>query len=584
MMNTDKHKYFLVCAAVFLFSLLPRMMLALAPPRLLVYEPVELNVLNSVLGLFAGNVSAGTTLWSTGILGLPLILAFFLNFVLKNIGQIPAFIQDPSVFICGVSEYIAGLILEPHPALTAGRCAVAFISSMPALLFFLFFIRRRLPYAAVISSVIFATSPFLIQEGASLISDSLALTFFAASLLLLLSLEGEGGLARLFWAGIFYGLSVAAKFPYLIFLPWELFAIAFLCRPMAARPLMRSMGRFFSGLALTVFVLIPYIWTNPLALWKNVLGNLAMYYTSQTAQAEPYYWKYLFRDAGLFLSWKGWLVLAIFGAVASFLRLGKRRAMILLAGLIVLILPLGFSHRIYPRYAMPLFIFVGIYVALFVELFAYGKLGRYKKCVCVATAAVIAAINLTAFVNYFRATHSDNNLSDCIAWVQKNIKPDIRLAVPANLSIYFKPNSRTLNRWLEAYGDMRTRVEERVDVYLSLNNLDLGINKGNPFIESVFGAPEKQRVFQWKLLLWYYGLAQKTPAARYDLFLYEPQPSDALSISMHQAVEMFIGGSLEALISIDSAVFKWVAPVKSFDKHKGFPCYLYCNSYVKEGD
>lgn len=582
MMHTKKYGGWLLLSAGFMFSFLLRAAFAFFPPALLVYEPQELSVLFAIVGLFVGLTPAATTLWSIGSIALPLSFVFGLDFVFGSGRALAALCShDPSAAIVRLSAYLARVFLEPGGYLTVVRIVVSLVSAAAPVALFVFFRKQGMKYAGLASLFIFATSPFLVSQGSQAMTDSLAFTFSVLLFVQLLSPREEKRRLPLVLAGVFFGAAVAGKFPYVAFLPVVLVWILWQKHFSWQRALKDCLAFVFSA-AVVLLVLVPFIWLEPAALFKNITGNLSMNYLSTPVSGSAFYWKYLARDCGaLFMSWKGWLVFVPLGMFASFILLDKKRAVLLIIGCGLFLFTLGFSHSAYTRYAMPLFIFVGIYVSVFFEFLARTFPGKRGPSAVLILIFLIAAPNIVNVSFDFKRTHARSNLTDCIAWVNKSLRPSATVAIPRELSLYFYADAACLRQWRDIYQDKYRHLDERIGVYFSLNKMKLGEqNRGSPLLPEVFGSLERQKIFQCELLLWYYELSG-APANSFRLVLYDEPGSDAVTTSFSNVRKLYAAFSVDVLVACEVPDLDGVLPVKVFDGSGGPVYYVYVNRFLK---
>lgn len=574
------YKEWLVLFFVFAFSFLFRSVFAFFPPRLLVYEPQELSVLFAVMGLFAGLPPAATTLWSIGSISLPLLLIFGIDFIFRSSGVTAAFFShDPSTIITHLSAYLARVFLDPTRNIIIARIVVSLISAVVPVALFSFFKKQRMNCAAVVSALLFSTSPFLVLQGAMVMTDALGFTFFTLFLTQMLDCQEKKRGKDIILMGAFYGAAVAGKFPYLAFLPAAMAGMYWLGHRLRLRAI-KDLFIFLFSAGAVLLILIPFAWLDPVALLKNITGNLAMDYVSKAASAQAFYWTYLLRDCGtLFMGWKGWLVFVPVGVIASFILLGRKRAVITMFGCSLFLLPLGFSHSAYTRYAMPLFLFVGIYVAVFLEFLVRGKKRMFRSFFVFLFAFFIAAINIRALAGDFKRAHASDNLTDCIAWAHANVRPPVSIALPRELSFYFHPDAFTARKWRDIYEERYRHLEDRIRIYFSLNQMQLGAqNKNSPLIPAVFGSVEKQKIFQYELLLWYYA-AFGQPSPAFEITLYDEIGSDAVTISFSEACDLFVSHKINVMVS--SCPLRSKEPLKMFDRYGSPVYYVYGNQNLK---
>ncbi len=579
---------------IFFLTFLLRLPGAIFPPTNYIYNEIEIAGIFSVLGLFAGLIPAGVTFWSLGIYGIPLMLLYTLDFALiYPLGILSALRHQPLILIEQLSIYMANAFLNPTRLLIIGRMFVAFVTSFAPIAIFAFFHKKNKMAAAIFSTILFSTSPFLVQQNYSFLPDSIGLMFFAFALVIIL--QERLGSKEIFIGSIFLGLAIAAKFLYVAFLPTAFLAILFNkvnCPPVADRRssnciiknskeyllnLTRNTLIFIAVLVLVIFIFVPFIWTAPLGLAKNLFGTLKQYYGNQNG------WMVLLW--GIIPSFINWLGLSFFviGFIFSFFVLNKKTAILLTVSFLSFLIPLGNAIFILDRYALPLIPYLCIYAGIGLELLLLKvKKHNFKILLIVLVSGVIFVSNLICVIKAFKITHNNTNIMDCVNWIKKSIGPGSNIAVPENFAYFFVPSENTLERWLNNLDNSYNNILE-----MRLNNLFLmagtesrNLNQDNPLVSKTFGLLEQQKAFVYKTLLWYFRNKEK-PKLNYNLFLYLPPKVHKLGIissNQEDVLKLFLEHKIDFFISNKYLPVPSTPRVKYFNRYPEEPCYLYINN------
>ncbi len=410
--------------------------------------------------------------------------------------------------------------------------------------------------------------------------DAIGLAFFCFALAF--TLEDKLNTSSVVISGIFLGLAIASKFIYMAFLPIAVLAVLFAGEKNKNKSyagLISNLLVFAAGVIITVFIFIPFIWTSPLALAKNIFGTLSMYYVKHN-----FCWNSLLLEKlPLYINWFG-LVLCLIGLVTSFYILNKKTAIFLVSGLVMFLLSLGKADFLLPRYVLPLIPYLCIYSGMGIELIVRPFKNKLKFLLVVLILGAILTSHLIGIAKDFKFTHGRTNASDCRNWVNNNIKADSGIAVPEYLSHLFVPNEVTLKKWLGALGNSYNNIDERLDGLCLMTKMKYGdLKRDNPLVPRVFGALEQQRMFVYESLLWYYRNVSR-PKNAYNLFLYTPvnlYEFGMIALKDEDAVRLLLGGEVVALVSDLRLSLPSYIAIMNFDQTLGIPYYLYLNKEAK---
>lgn len=575
--NSKDNKLFLILFfCIFFSAFLSKLPGAVFSPAHHFYDYVERRAVLSVLGLSVGLIPAGVTFWSLGIFGIPLILLYALDFLLTYPQAFVCILKhEPVTLINDLSIYVAVAFLDPQRQLLIGRLLVAFITSFAPLALFEFFRRRGNIIGAVFSTIIFMTSPFLLTQNHSLLPDPLGLTFFTFALVMLLGQE-QLSIRVIFAGGIFLGLAIAAKFLYVAFLPTAFLAILSGRVNHPERPFsnpVRNILIFISGLLLAVVFFIPFLWTCPLILFKNIFGTLWQYYSK-----GGYSWPGLLLGIiPSFVSWAG-LPFLLIGFIFSFFVLSKKTAVLLAVGFFSFLFPLGNADFFLPRYALPLIPFLCLYAGLGLSLVKRFKRNNFKILLITLVIGGVFISNLIYAIKDFKITHGNTNTTDCVGWIKKNIEPGRGIAIPVELSHFLSPSEKTLQGWLNNLDNSYDNIELRLKDLLSIARTRYeNLNYANPFLPKIFGALEQQEIFFYRVLLWYFQNIKKS-ALNYDLFLYLPPKDEKLGIitvKREKLLSLFLEHKIDLFVSKEYSPELFSYPVEYFNRYPGESYYIY---------
>lgn len=577
-MNFNAKRLYIRCLLLIFFaSFLLRLPGALFSPTTSFYDWLEMFPVFSTLSLFAGQTPHGITLWSSGIICLPLILIYTLGFfVIKPLAILSLFQHNLGTFIKEFSIYIVEAFLNPTWHLIAGRILVAIIASCAPLALFNFFFKKRKIIAAVFSAVICLSSPFFVEQSYTLLTDTIGLTFFTFSLIIILG-HGQLNSKKILEGGILFGLALAGKFLYLAFLPVAFLAI-YLSEPRDSVKKILNLCRdtliFMIGVIVPVFIFIPFIWTNPLSLTKNIFGVLLI-----TASGPSSSWRNLVLNIiPSFINYPG-LLFCIVGIFSSFYVLGKKLAILLGLSFILFLIPLGQSNSIYARYALSLIPFLCIYAGIGMDFVLKLRLHHFKKNLITLVIGAVFIGNTISIIKNFTITHSSNNTIDGVNWIKKNIKSGSTIAIPECLVFYFVPSVSTLERWIELLNKSQENITLRLDTMCSDAKMQCGnFKKDNPLIPAVFCTYERKNIFISKMLLWYLKNADR-PKINFTLFLYPNADfkSTLIELTREEILNLFLEKRIGVLVSVGYLSVPSSSPYIYFNKHTGQGFFIYIN-------
>jgi len=581
-MDHKKQKlFFITSAVIFFLGLLLKLAGVIFQPTDFLYDTVELAEIFSIFGLFAGLTPAAVTFWSIGIYGIPLVLVYALDAIFIHAQLFPALLRhDPGLLVEGLSVYIAGAFFDPLRQLIIARALVAVITSFAPLAVYWLFFRKDKMVAAVSATALFLSSPYLIRQSYSFMPDAIGLVFF--SFALALTLRPQLNPRVIFITGLYLGLAIASKFLYVAFLPIVILTLLYYKNN---EPLKRSIGLlknisvFVFGLLIPIFIFVPFIWTSPLALTKNIFGTLAQYYVKHDSC-----WSSLFFDKiPAYVSWPA-LLFCFFGLISSFSLLGRKTAILLVSGFALFLFSLGKADFILPRYILPLVPYLCIYFGIGVEVLLKPFKKKIKAGLLIVILGFILAGHIVTIDRDFKRLHGYTNISACRDWINANIGPEDSIAIPEQLSYMFVPGEDTLKRWADDLDKSYNNIDRR------LNNLCLmtgmrydSLRPDNPVVSRVFGALEQQKIFVCKMLLWYYRNVSR-PKITHKLFLYTPDKYHKFSVTVYKEediLRLFLEKKIQVFLSEAKVSALPVGyRVISFDRYPEPPYYIHIRDRV----
>ncbi|TRZ95484.1 hypothetical protein D4R78_03450 [bacterium] len=580
MNNKNQRLFFIASAIIFFIGLLSKLPGVIFQPTDFLYDTVELAEIFSIFGLFAGLTPAAVTFWSIGIYGIPLVLIYTLDAIFVHPQFLPALLRhDPGLLVEGISVYIGGVFFNPARQLIIGRALVAIITSFAPLAVYWLLFKKDKIIAAISAAAIFLSSPYLIRQSYGFMPDAIGLVFF--SFALVITLKPQLNSRSIFTAGIFLGLAIVSKFLYLAFLPVAILSVLFCRESNAAKPsagLLKNIAAFLFGLVIPVFIFIPFIWTSPLALSKNIFGTLAQYYVKHHSC-----WDSLFLDKiPAYISWPA-LLFCFLGLISSFYLLGRKTAILLGLGFALFLFSFGKADFLLPRYILPLVPYLCIYFGIGVELLLKPFRKRIKVGLLIFILGFILAGHIVTIIHDFKLLHGYTNLSACRDWINAHIGTEESIAIPEQLSYMFVPSEDTLKRWADDLGWSYNNIDRR------LNNLCLmtgmkcdNLRSDNPVVSRVFGALEQQKIFVYKMLLWYYHNVSR-PKITHKLFLYSPGEYYKFSVSIYREEDiqrLFLEKKIQVFISETQMALPAGFRVISFNRYPGPPYYMHVQDRV----
>ena len=581
MVLKNNRLFFISLLSIFFAALLLRLPGAIFPPREYLYETIEGGVLRTVLTLFAGQLPWGLTLWSVGIVSMPLVLIYALVFaIIKPLAIINLLQYNSGLFIKEFSIYIAEAFLNPTRHLIVGRIFVAIITSFAPLAIFEFFRKKGKITAAFFSAIAFLSSPFFVKHSYSLMPDAIGLTFFTFSLLTMIGQEHLSS-RKILIGGIFLGLAIAGKFPYVAFLPAALIIICLNEPEISIKTfpnVIRNILIFTAGLVIPIFIFIPFIWTAPLTLAKNILGILKTDFSQGNTS-----WRYLL--LGIIPVFINWLELSfcIIGFCLSFVVLDKKTSILLVLSFLLFFIPQGQASLIEPRHALPTMIFLYIFAGIGIDFTSFLRKNDFKTILIILIIGTVFIFNLAGLIKDFKATHDNTNVIDSINWVKKNTNPGSAIAIPESLHFFFIPNEATLERWIKASSKSQDDIDIELNKLFAKARMKYDVfNDDNPLIPSVFCALERQKIFIYKILLWYSKNAYR-PKINYDLFLYDSKieynrgnilkTEEILTLFQENKIDVFVSDEYLSVIS--------PTRILRFNRYPGKTYFVYCKETRK---
>jgi hypothetical protein len=580
MNNKNQRTFFIVSVIIFFLGLLLKLPGVIFQPTDFLYDTVELAEIFSIFGLFVGLTPAAVTFWSSGIYGIPLVLIYTLDAIFIHPQFLSALLRhDPGLLVEELSIYIGGVFFNPARQLIIARALVAIITSFAPLAIYWLFFKKNKIIAAVSSSTIFLSSPYLIRQSYGFMPDAIGLVFF--SFALAMTLKPQLNSRSIFTAGIFLGLAIVSKFLYVAFLPVAILTVLFYNDSNAAKPsvgLLKNIAVFLLGIAIPVFIFIPFIWTSPLALAKNIFGTLAQYYVKHHSC-----WGSLFLDKiPAYISWPA-LLFCLLGLISSFNLLGIKTAVLLGLGFTLFLFSFGKADFLLPRYILPLLPYLCIYFGVGIEVLLKPFRKRIKVGLLIFILGFILAGHILTIIRDFKFLHGYTNISACRDWINAHLGPEESIAIPEQLSYMFVPSEDTLKSWVDDLGRSYDNIDRR------LNNLCLmtgmkcdNLRPDNPVVTRVFAAVEQQKIFVYKMLLWYYHNVSR-PKITHKLFLYTPGEYYKFSISIYKEEDLrrlFLEKKIQVFISETQMALPAGFRVISFNRYPSPSYYLHIQDRV----
>ena len=341
----------LIWLACYAAVLVTRVILIAFPPAAGFYDQDELDMVNSVLDRFLGVPSValawpGSTLQ---LLSAPVYGLWLLAGCLQS-GR------DATNLSC-LALGLGRLYLDPSGALDVMRLLSAAIASATPVLVGL--IIRRLGGAivpALIAAFWLASLGLVWRYGAMATGDVASITFSLAALLV--ALTGASRSGRSFLSGLLVGAALSSKLTVLGLACSS--GVAVLLRPARLAERGAAFTAWAAGATVGFVALCPYVWVDPIRLLKSTLGNLTR--SGESAGIS--------QPASLLAVILGplvWLALplAALGLVMlASSRSRRRHAVMLVAALAMIAVPLISAGSVYPRYGLPLVTVLMLPVAL----------------------------------------------------------------------------------------------------------------------------------------------------------------------------------------------------------------------------
>lgn len=537
MTSPVKARRYLICA-VLLGSAAFRLPGCLVAPPQRVYNVDELELLGSVLGLFAGQTPTALQ-WPAGIHLFLLLPVIFASFILESRTGFEALLAlDSAGLMDALVVYLGTAWNAPSPSLVVCRTVMGLVECAVLASVMAAAWRAVGGMAAAALGSILVTAPLLVGLAVVLKPDALAAALGTLSVVLVLQSRADGG--RTQWvvtmgSAVALGAAISCRFTYFPYVP--VLSVAAACSSDSTAGLWHRLGvgcRYVAVTAATVCFFVPQVWVAPIVVAKSLAGNLLI--IASSGASTPVVDRLTFVASLMGLPG---LLLAV-AAVDWRGHPARRRAVLVAVALVAVVgLPLARANHVEARYFLVLLPAAAVLAALGAAVVAGRVQNLVGRCAAAAAVIVLAPVlvwNAGAVALNYRAVWTDDSTAVVLDWVGHEAVGTV--ALPARFRGLAPMDDESIQRVLGRYAAGGVSWQQR----FAALSADVGKGVGDTsypefFAEAAFAEDEALDLFKYRCMAYALRRAGQEKNAQ-DIIFYgrNPDKNDCIGLVDLQAL------------------------------------------------
>ena len=554
----------LVAVVLILIAILSRLIVAFLPPVNLLYSIDERIMNDSTLLLFTN--STPTCLeWPATTLMIPLFIISFINMLLHT-DFISSIIHFDMIKISDAINTHLYYYFNNADLIQTGRILIAVTGLASYFFIFRFLKTEKKEFTCFFAFLYTISAAFIIQSWV-LHPDSIAVVFWVLFILYYIFRFDFTSNKSLVTLAALFVLLAASKFTYVIFLPILLLSFIFLnFKKHGWMVTIKQTVKFLIISGIFLMALFPFLWTDSITFAKSFFGNIFMKSSGKGNSLGLLLTDYL----PSLITYPG-LILSLIGLGLSFSKIGKGKTVFLVLTFLLFAYPIANASQTYERYALALLPMLLIWSAYgFVYIIEKINNPVFLKT-CVTIIIILSSLqSANSVLKEFNSYHEQNNFIACRVWLNQNLIPDEKVALPVTYEGYFYENKNCLGRIIQRNSDSLL-IAAKLQTQIRPEYKNKPLNVRAVILEDLF-LDEKKYLDQKFRVKYDFVSSHSVDGKAFDIYYYTEK--NFTSLHCFKYAEAMNDSAVNYFLT-ENKQEPNLQLVKKFDDFKDIPYYLY---------